>query len=429
MSKLLRKEIAPFVAFNTVKESRFKTMRISVTAYLPLKKETAASNALMSLVMTRSCNKYPDFTELSRKLSYLYGASLSSGFMKTGDVQALTFSISGIDDRYALNGDVISKELSNLLCDVIFDPFVRNGEFDGTECEQERRQLIDMIDSEFNEKRVYAKNKALSLMCEDEAFGIKRYGDRESVLSATPADLYKAWQEMLSSARFEIIYVGDSDSSIAFDVFNKRFNEIKRNPIELTTDVVREALNVKKGNEDMELSQSKMILGFRTSVAEPDEDTMAARLMCAVLGGTAHSKLFCNVREKLSLCYYCSSSYIRQKGIMLVESGVERENIEKAKEAILGEIKAMQNGDITDEEIEATKMSMANAFYSSCDTVGGINGHYLSQMFDKEILTPQECVDKVNAVTKEDVIRCANKLTLDTVFTLTGVTEENKEEV
>lgn len=428
MSKLSRKEIAPSVAFNTVKESRFKTMRISVTAYLPLKKETAAHNALMSLVLTRSCNKYPDFTELSRKLSYLYGASLSSGFMKIGDVQALTFSISGIDDRYALNDDVISKELSDLLCDVIFDPFLKDGAFDSTECEQERRQLIDMIDSEFNEKRVYAKNKALSLMCESEAFGIKRYGDRESVLSATPEDLYKAWQNMLSSARFEIIYVGDSDSSIACDVFDKRFNEIKRNPQKLTTDIIKEAQDVKYGNEDMELSQSKMILGFRTAVAEP-EDTMAVRMMCAVLGGTAHSKLFCNVREKLSLCYYCSSSYIRQKGIMLIESGVERENIEKAKEAILGEIKAMQNGDITDEEIKATKMSMANAFNSNCDTVGGISGHYLSQMFDKEILTPQECVDRVNAVTKEDVIRCANMLTLDTVFTLTGVTDENGEEV
>ncbi|MBQ8057638.1 MAG: insulinase family protein [Ruminococcus sp.] len=428
MSKLSRKEIAPLVAFNTVKESRFKTMRISVTAYLPLKKETASQNALMSLVLTRSCNKYPDFTLLSRKLSYLYGASLSSGFSKIGDVQALTFSISGIDDRYALNDDVISKELSDLMCDIIFDPFVKDGAFDCTECEQERRQLVDMIDSEFNEKRVYAKNKALSLMCESEAFGIKRYGDRESVLSATPEDLYNAWQNMLSSARFEIIYVGDSDSSIAFDVFNKRFNEIKRSPIELTTDVIRKAENVKIGNEDMELSQSKMILGFRTDVAEPD-DTMAARMMCAVLGGTAHSKLFCNVREKLSLCYYCSSSYIRQKGIMLIESGVERENIEKAKEAILGEIKAMQNGDITDEEIEATKMSMANAFNSNCDTVGGISGHYMSQMFDKEVLSPLECVEKVNAVTKEDVIRCANKLTLDTVFTLTGVSGENEEEV
>lgn len=429
MSQLIRKQIADSVSFNAIKVSRFKTMRISATAFLPLDKATAANNALMSFLMTRSCEKYPDFTVLSRKLSSLYGASLSSGFRKMGDMLALTFSISGIDDRYALGDDVISKELSDLLCDVLFDPYIKDGAFDPVECEQERRQLIDMIDSEFNEKRVYASNKAISAMCENEAYGINRYGDRESVLKATPQDLYKAWQDMLKNARFEIIFVGDCDSSNACDVFKKRFSQIERTPLKLNTEVVRTADEVKTINEDMELSQSKMILGFRTAVAEPDDDVFATRLMCAVLGGTAHSKLFCNVREKLSLCYYCSSSYIRQKGIMLVESGVERDNIEKAKNAILAEIEAMQNGDITDEELEATKLSMSNAFYSSCDTVGGISSYYLAQMLDSTVYTPAQAVEKINSITKEDVVRCAKKLTLDTVFTLTGTQTQDTQEV
>lgn len=421
MSNFNRNQISDSVAFSTIKESRFKTMRISVTAFLPLTYEDAAKNALMSLVMTRSCAKYPDFTVLSRKLSSLYGASLASGFRKMGDVQALTFSISGIDDRYALDDEIISKELSDLLCDVLFNPFVKDGAFDAVECEQERRQLVDMIDSEINEKRIYANQKAISAMCNDEAYGINRYGDKDTVNAATPADLYKAWQNMLESARFEIIFVGDCDSTPAYEVFKDRFNRVKRNPVKLTTTVKREALSTNCVNEDMELSQSKMILGFRTNVAEPDEDVMAMRLMCALLGGTAHSKLFCNVREKLSLCYYCSSSYIRQKGILLVESGVERDNIEKAKVAILNEIKALQDGDISDEEIKATKLSMSNAFYSTCDTVGGISSYYLSQMLDAQVYTPQMAVEKVETITKEDVIRCAQKLTLDTVYTLTGI--------
>ena len=426
MSKLIRTEISDAVAFNTIKENRFKTMRISVTAFLPLQKETAAQNALLSLVMTRSCEKYPDFTLLSKKLSYLYGASLSSNFHKMGDVQALTFSVSGIDDRYALGDDIISKELSDLLCDVIFNPFLKDNAFNGVECEQERRQLIDMIDSEFNEKRLYASQKAIGIMCADEAYGIKRYGDKDSVTAVTPADLYDAWLEMLKTARFEIIYVGDSDSSVALDVFKNRFEKIERTPVCLSTKVVRKADNVKSENEDMDLSQSKMILGLRTAVAEPDDDTMATRLMCAVLGGTAHSKLFCNVREKLSLCYYCSSSYIRSKGIMLIESGVEKDNIEKAKQAILNEIKAMQNGEITDHELQAAKMSMANSFNTACDTVSGIDSYYLSQMLDKCVMTPQQAVEKVYSVTKEDVIRCANNLTLDTIFTLTGTQKANE---
>lgn len=423
MSQLIRKQITDNVTFNTIKESRFKTMRISVVAFLPLTLDTAAKNALMSLVMTRSCAKYPDFTELSRKLSSLYGASLSSGFKKDGDVQALTFSISGIDDRYALGDDIISAELADLLCEVIFNPLIRDGAFDADECEQERRQLFDMIDAEFNEKRIYANRKAISAMCADEAYGISRYGSRETVAAATAQDLYHAWQYMLKNAKFEIIFVGDCDSSTAYDVFEKQFKKLERTPVQLENSIKRTAEDIKYVNEDMELSQSKMILGFRTGVAEPDDDVMATRFMCSLLGGTAHSKLFCNVREKLSLCYYCSSSYIRKKGIMLVESGVESDNIKKAEKAILGEIKAIQDGNISDEEIAATKLSMSNAFFSSCDTVGGISAYYMSQMLDGTIYTPAQAAEKINSITKEDIVRCANKLTLDTVYTLTGVSK------
>ena len=223
MSNIERKQITDSVAFTTIKESRFKTMRISVTAFLPLSAETAADNALMSLVMTRSSEKYPDFTVLSKKLSSLYGASLASGFRKMGDVQALTFSISGIDDRYALSNDVISKELSDLLCDVIFNPFIKDGAFDKNECEQERRQLIDMIDSEFSEKRTYAHAQAIKAMCEGDVYAVSRYGDKDSVNACTVNSLFDAWQNMLKNARFEIIFVGDSDSKTAYEVFKNRF--------------------------------------------------------------------------------------------------------------------------------------------------------------------------------------------------------------
>lgn len=425
MNNLVTRNIADNVTFMSIKESRFKTMRISVNAFLPLNIDTAATNALLSLVLTRSCAKYPDFTMLSKKLSSLYGASLSSGFRKMGDTQVLSFNISGIDDRYALDDEVISQQLSDLLCEVIFNPLLDNNEFVSAEVEQERRQLIDMIDADFNEKRIYASHKAISLMCSGEAFGISRYGDKDSVNAVTSAMLYDAWCNMLKTARFEIIYVGESDSTAACEVFSKYFESIDRASAVLSTYVKRSASEVKVENEDMELSQSKMILGFRTDVAEPSEESVAMRLAVAVLGGTAHSKLFCNVREKLSLCYYCSSSYIAQKGIMLVESGVESDNIDKAKNAILNEIEAMKKGDITDEELSSAKLSMCNSYRTTNDTVGGISAFYLSQIFSSKLMSADELCDMIQKVTKEDIINCANKLTLDTVFTLTGTAKAN----
>jgi predicted Zn-dependent peptidase len=161
-----------------------------------------------------------------------------------------------------------------------------------------------------------------------------------------------------------------------------------------------------------------MLMGFRTDVIGKSNDVMAMRVAIALLGGTAHSKLFNNVREKLSLCYYCSARYNRVKGIVSIESGVEKENIEKAKNAILNELQEMVNGNITDFEIEATKLSMCNDFVSICDYDSGIETWYLSQLMDGELISVEDACNRVNNVTKKQIIQMASKLQLDTIYVL-----------
>lgn len=418
MSSIIRNTISDGVFFNSVKDSRFKTMKISVNIIVPLAEETASSNALLCGVLTRSCKAYPDFTILSKKLSSLYGADLSSSLRKSGDRQILTLSASGIDDRYAFDGESISKELSSLLCGALFEPYLNGNAFVESEVEQERRQLLDLIDSEFNDKRIYATGQLVKNMCKNEAFGIKRYGSAEGIKSVTPSSLYDTWQNLLKTAVFEIFYIGDSSADKAQEVFANAFSQISRSPIELTNEVIRTADCVNRITEEMELSQSKLVMGFRTDSAVPDEDVNATRLMCAVLGGTANSKLFCNVREKQSLCYYCSSRFDMQKGILSVDSGVEGENLEKAEKAILKEIADMQSGNISDFEIDATKMAVINSFNSTNDTVSGIDSWYTSQLFNGSFKTIDELSEEINAVTKEQLVNAAKKLTLDTVYIL-----------
>lgn len=418
MSSIKRNTISDGVFFNSVKDSRFKTMKISVNIIVPLSEKTASSNALLCGVLTRSCKAYPDFTILSKKLSSLYGADLTSSLRKSGDRQILTLSASGIDDRYAFDGESISKELSTLLCGAIFEPYLNGNAFVENEVEQERRQLLDLIDSEFNDKRIYATGQLVKNMCKNEAFGIKRYGTAEGIKAVTPTSLYDTWQNLLKTAVFEIFYIGDSSAEKAQEVFKNAFSQIERSPIELTNKVIRSADSVNHVTEEMELSQSKLVMGFRTDSAVPDEDVNATRLMCAVLGGTANSKLFCNVREKQSLCYYCSSRFDMQKGILYVDSGVEGDNLEKAEKAILKEIADMQSGNISDFEIDATKMAVINSFNSTNDTVSGIDSWYTSQMFNGSFKTIDELSTEINAVTKEQLVDAAKKLTLDTVFVL-----------
>ena len=418
MNFINRYEIADGVFFSSIKDSRFKTMKISANIIVPLSEETASANALLCGVLSRSCKAYPDFTQLSKKLSSLYGADLDASIRKAGDCQLLSISASGLDDRYAFSGESIARELSLLLCSVIFEPNLNDSAFIESEVEQERRQLLDLIDSEFNDKRIYANGQLIKYMCADEVFGMKRYGTADKIKEITPASLYKTWQNLLKTATFEIMYIGDSSSEKAKEVFGNAFSNVERAPSEIKTEVVRRAEDVKHITEEMELSQSKLVMGFRTDSAIPDKEVNATRLMCAILGGTANSKLFCNVREKQSLCYYCASRYDRQKGILTVDSGVEGENIEKAEEGILKEIEDMKNGVITDFEIEATKMAVVNSFYTTNDTVSGIETWYASQLFDGSFKTIEELSAEINAVSREDIIKAAQKLTLDTVYVL-----------
>ena len=262
MSFIQRTPIADGVYFNSVRDSRFKTMKLSVHLFVPLSAETASENALIAGVLSRSCKAYPDFTALRRKLSALYGADLNVSSAKIGENQVISISASGLDDRYAIDGESIAKELSVLLCGVIFEPNLSGRAFVAGEVEQERRQLLDLIDSEYNEKRIYANARLIEIMCADEVFGIKRYGTAEKIKEATPQSLYTAWQQLLKTAVFEILYIGDSAPDKAIEVFAEAFGRIDRAPVAAQTEVIRRADEPKHITEEMSVLQ-------RTRKAEP----------------------------------------------------------------------------------------------------------------------------------------------------------------
>lgn len=425
MAQMERVSLCEGVTFRTIHDNRFKTGRISAALLLPLQKETAAANMILPFLLRRSCAAYPDFTLLNRRLSELYGAYLYADVRKIGETQVLLLSAVGIDDRYALGGESVSEELSGLLCNLLFEPAFENGGFREEDIEQERRQLVELIDSEYNDKRLYALSRCEELMCEGEAFGIPRFGSREAVENLTGKEIYAAWENALKTAQVEITFLGASDSTGACERFKKAFLSVKREKTAVcTTEVLRKAKAVREENDKMEVAQCKLVLGFRAGTSSAEEEVMAARLMSALYGGTPSSKLFLNVREKLSLCYYCSSRFERNKGLLLVESGVEYGNIEKAKEEILLQLDALREGEFSEEELEAGKLFMANSFRSVSDAPGGLEGWYLSQLFDRKMLSPEEAAEEILGISAEAVQAAANRVSLDLVYTLTGKGEE-----
>lgn len=418
MSSIVRKSIANGVSFNSVNEERFKTAKISVTVFVPLEKSTAAGYALLPSLLAYSCKKYPDAISLNRVLSNCYGAGIGAYCRKMGECLAMTLTISGIDDRYTMQGEKISPELVNLLCEVIFNPKIENKAFAEEDFNQCKRQLIEAIDAEYNEKRIYAISQLTSAMCENEAYGIKRYGSREDVEALTAADMYEYWQNALKNSRVEVMMLGSSNPNMAQKIIAERFSQLQRRVPEIKTEIIKTPAKVKSVTETSDIAQAKLVMGFRTASAEPEDDTVPMSLTVAILGGTPSSKFFLNVREKLSLCYYCAARFDKLKGIVIVDSGVEKENIQHTVEEIKNQLADMQKGNITDFEINSAKLALANNLKSSQDTLSGTEAWYIGQMLDRKLSTVDEVVNALNSVTKETIVKLANTIKLDTVYLL-----------
>ncbi|MDR1466968.1 MAG: insulinase family protein [Oscillospiraceae bacterium] len=419
MAHIINSSICEGVSFSYLKRPDLKVARISISIFLPLKKENASRNAILPFLLARSCSKYPDFTSFNKKLYDLYGMALQGNVSKIGEIQILSVIAEFLDERYVLGGESISKEATELLCEVLFRPkFLQEDSF-GEDLDQEKNQLIQYLESEYNDKKLYSERRCQQIMCKNERYSVHKMGTKEDLLSITPRDVQKSWENSLSAAKIRIGFIGNSEPDFVISVLKEEFSKIKRNkPTELSTQVVKRALVQKEVEEKQEIKQAKLVLGFRTRFAMPGEDCFNSLLMSIILGGTFHSKLFLNVREKLSLCYYCSSSYDRNKGIITIKSGIKKENIGETRSEIFKQIEDMKSGKIAREEIVFAKKSVGSAFMSIYDSVDRLDFFYAEQSMYEKIYSPEELVSKIEGISKDEIVNAANAITLDTVYTL-----------
>ncbi len=396
-------------------DDNFKTLRISVNMIVPLLHETAAKYAVLPSLVTRATNEYPDYTLFGQKLAGLYGSYIDSSVSKTGSYQVLTISVGGIADKYAFDGEDMQKELSEILFCILFNPLKENGLFPAEGFEQEKRQILEIFDAEFNDKIVYARTRANQLLFGDEAEGMNRYGTKDEVEKLTLEDVTSAWDELISSAKFEVFILGNCEPDIK--LYENAFSKLGKNyAYNAKPFAAKEASTTV---EELKLSQSKLVMSFR--VDSEGISRAAMQLMSAVLGGTPSSKLFLKVREEKHLCYYCSSRVDALTNVMTVESGVETENIEEARSAVLEQLDEMKKGNITDDEIEAARLAMLNSYKAVRDSLNSTEIWCLSQMFFDRIDLPEERAEKILKLTKQEIISAANALELDTVYILKGI--------
>lgn len=419
-------DISPGVRLCCVPTDRFKTSRLFMSMAVPMSGGSLSANAVLPYILHRSCAEYPDFSALNGVLDDLYGAVLSGSVSKLGDAQVLAITISSLDDRFALSGERLTKLSAELLLKLVFSPDLKDGFFTDEALEREKRLLTEKLESENDDKQLYALNRCEEIMCADEPRGRSKYGSLDEIAALTPDAVTSAWQNALETAVFQFTVVsGDGSPEIAA-ALREAFAGINRRPSEIRTRFGGGTGEVKNVSETQPVKQGKLVMGFRSSMRDAFDDAAAMIVMTDLFGGGTYSKLFSEVREKQSLCYYCSARLERQKGIVVVQSGIETQNRDRAVDEILRQLDALKNGDFSDAELSSSLLALADKYSRSSDTPETVVGWYASQTLFDSLITPEEEAAKIARVTREDVIRAARGIKLDTIFMLEGTGGEDE---
>lgn len=416
--EVIREKIGSDIYFTCVRDDKFRSSRISVNFVVPLREDSASVNAIVPYILRRGSADYPDFQRLNEKLAELYGASLYADVRKIGDAQILNLSVESLNNRYALDCEDIAAQSAQLILSLLLNPKAKDGGFPDDDLRIEKKALIEQIESEMNDKRTYAVSRMESIMFEGEPYGLSRNGTVDQVKEISEEGAFSAYRELTEKGLIEVVYIGDTDGAAIRDSFKKSFANVSRKPAsKIISNVKKAAEKVKEVTENMDVKQAKLVMGFRTG-GGPEMNTDAMRVACALYGSTPFSKLFLNVREKLSLCYYCSSRYDRVKGYMLVNSGVELQNKEKAVKEILRQLELVQKGDFTADELSDTKLSLKNNFLTIYDSLSAMEAWYLSRIFSGDLISPMSAAADIQGVSAEDVVKVMKKVTLDTIYLL-----------
>lgn len=402
-----------------IENSRFNTTVLSLNFYLPLSKDSITDNALLPYVLASCSKDYPDFTELNLKLSMLYGADISVSAEKMRDVQHICIAVSVINDECILEKGVSAlSEAEELLLSLVFEPKIQGESLSESDFEREKRKLLEHISGEFNDKRAFAKNRLTEIMFENDAYGMSKYGTLEKAEKVTSNALYLAWKRMLCTAYIRVQVVGKTLPDGIFDRVRARLSNFEREDItDYTLSRPVSAIEkVKSVTDYYDVSQGKLVMGFSSETY--GDNAYNFTVMADIFGGGPYSHLFTNVREKMSLCYYCSASATRSKGFMLVQSGVESVNAEKAEKEILNQLSLIKNGEFTDFAFEASKKAIIGSLKSYNDSIYALDKWYSAVIMSDGLKTPEDVIEIISAITREDIINAARGVKLHTVYKL-----------
>ena len=417
-----RTEILPGVYLTAVQSDKFKTGCFSLNLLRPMKKEEAAANALIPSVLLRGSERCPDIASISAKLDELYGASIGTLIRKKGEVQLVGFYCDYVQDEYV--DEPVFAPVMAFLAELLLNPRLENGAFPEAVVDSEKLNLENAMLSRINDKRTYAASQLIRTMCAGQPYGIPRIGEPDDLKNITAKSLYAHYRDLLATSRVELFYMGSLSPEAVTKVLQAALAELPRAEVfvPVGTTPAPQARPVQEKTDRLDVTQGKLSLGFFTDITAKDPRYPALVLAATVFGGGATSKLFTNVREKMSLCYYASASFEKFKGVLSVSSGVEFSKLETAKTEILRQLEACKAGDITDDELESARGYLVSDLKIAMDSPGRLDDYYMGQILLEQDGTMEDLASAIARVTKQEAADAIQALRLDTIYALEGVT-------
>lgn len=423
--KYTEKEIKSGIKLHTITTEKFKTNLIAIFLSMPITRENVTKNALISAVLRRGSINMPTSLEISKTLEEMYGATFDNGIDKTGDNQILKFYVETINDNYIpQNGENMLKTSIEKLLEIVFNPLIKDGKFNDEYVRQEKENIKRIIESKTDNKAIYANERCIEEMYKNEPFGLYKYGYVEDLESINAESLYKYYQKLIATCKIDIFVSGNVDEKIAQILEeNESIKKLKERESNIIFEIpIKEKVKEQEIVEKMDVTQGKIVIGMDLALENTNQkyDTIVYN---AILGGTANSKMFQEVREKASLAYSAGSTYLRYKGNIFIKCGIEIKNYKKTLEIIRKQLDDMKNGNFTDEDIENAKKSIISGIRSIDDEQDTEITYFFGQELTNEKFSTEEYIKNIENVSKQAIIKIANSLQINTIYFL-----RNKEE-
>lgn len=417
-----KQEIKEGIILHTIKTNKFKTNLLSVFITTPLVKENITKQALIASVLRRGSKSMPTSEKISIALEDMYGASFDCGIDKIGNNHIIKLYLETINDEFLPEKNDILKNAINTILEITFNPLVENGAFKEEYVQTEKANLKQIIEGKKDNKAKYSLDRCIEEMHKNMPYGLYKFGTVEDLEKITAKELYDYYKEMIRSCKIDIFVSGKVNEEETLKMVTEA-KSIKELDVRRITKTDMEVLPIKQEpntvKEKIDVTQGKLVLGLNIENAS-DESKYVALVYNMILGGGANSKLFQNVREKASLAYTAGSNYIRQVNNIFIRCGIEISNFDKALEIIKKQLDDIKNGEFTDTDLQNAKQTIISTIKFIPDEQDTEVTYYFGQELANNYVSFEEYIEKVNSVTKEQIVELAKNIKIYTIYFLTN---------